>query len=360
MWTDKQTNRQTDKARKRNSSIELLRVIAMLMIIAHHSAFHGLTNVVLGSHYVNYLNNGSTINHIFALGILPGGEVGNNIFFMITGFFLYKKVSVKVASLTKIELQMRISALLIFIVSMLFYLIGGDIILKNTDYSPVSIGVKYLLIPVLSGEWWFISAYVVLVLMSPAFNSLIINNEKLKPVYVITVGFILFYLSSYVNVQYYGIIRAAFAYILGAYIAKKTSDRSFGFYLSIAIFSWILAVVFSAISVPIISNVLYMAFTVLVSASLLSAFKQLSFSSDTINTLGRATFTVYILHDNFLSRQIFWKNIVNVANVYKTSALYPLIDIVYVLAIFCILAIIDILVVHPFVSWSSKKLVRMG
>lgn len=103
-----------------------------------------------------------------------------------------------------------------------------------------------------------------------------------------------------------------------------------------------------------------MAFTVLVSASLLSAFKQLSFSSDTINTLGRATFTVYILHDNFLSRQIFWKNIVNVANVYKTSALYPLIDIVYVLAIFCILAIIDILVVHPFVSWSSKKLVRMG
>lgn len=307
------------QTRRRNSSIELLRIIGMLVIIAHHSAYHGLKHVIVNTRYLDYLTSGSTINHIFALGILPGGEVGNNIFFMITGFFLYKKVSVKVASLTKIELQMRISALLIFIVGMLFYLTGGNIVLKNADYSPVSIGVKYLLIPVLSGEWWFISAYVVLVLMSPAFNSLIINNEKLKPVYVITVGFILFYLSSYVNVQYYGIIRAAFAYILGAYIAKKTSDRSFGFYLSIAIFSWILAVVFSAISVPIISNVLYMAFTVLVSASLLSAFKQLSFSSDTINTLGRATFTVYILHDNFLSRQIFWKNIVNVANVYKTS-----------------------------------------
>lgn len=352
---EKQINKRT---RKRNSSIEFLRVIAMLMIIAHHSAIHGLTNVAVGSHYVNYSNSGSTINHIFALGILPGGEVGNNIFFMITGFFLYKKVTVKAASLTKIELQMRISALLIFIVGILFYLVGGDIILKNTDYSPISIGVKYLLIPVLSGEWWFISAYVILVLMSPALNSLIINDEKLKPILVIVIGFVLFFLSSYVNVQYYGIVRAVFAYILGAYIAKKSSDKSFGFYLVIAIISWILAVGFNMVNVPMVSNVLYMAFTVLVSASLLMAFKQLNFSSDVINTLGRATFTIYILHDNFLSRQIFWKNIVNVASVYKTSALYPLIDIAYVLAIFCVLAIIDIFLVQPFIEWSNKKIVK--
>lgn len=346
------------QTRKRNSSIEFLRIIAMLMIIAHHSAIHGLTNVVVGSHYVNYLNSGSIINHIFALGISPGGEVGNNIFFMITGFFLYKKVSVKVASLTKIELQMRICALLIFIVGIISNFTSGNIVLQNADYSPISIGIKYLLIPVLSGEWWFISTYVVLVLMSPALNNLIINNEKLKPVYVIIVGFVLFFLSSYVNVQYYGIVRATFAYILGAFIAKKSSSRSFGFYLVITIVSWILAVGFNTVHVPIISNILYMTFTVLVSASLLLAFKQLNFSSHAINTLGRSTFTVYILHDNFLSRQIFWKNIVNVASVYKNNGFYPLIDIIYVLAIFCVLAVIDILLVQPFVSWSSKKLVR--
>ena len=74
---------QSKKTMYRNSSIELLRIISMVMIMFHHFAYHG-------NFEWNY--NEITIPHLWYNFILMGGKVGVNIFVLISGFFLIERV----------------------------------------------------------------------------------------------------------------------------------------------------------------------------------------------------------------------------------------------------------------------------
>ena len=72
-----------EKKKKRNSSLELLRIIAMLMIVAAHLSQRG-----------NWLWNNADIelsfNHFLMNIIICFGQVGVAIFFTITGYFLFQ------------------------------------------------------------------------------------------------------------------------------------------------------------------------------------------------------------------------------------------------------------------------------
>lgn len=88
------------KARK--SNIELLRITAMLMIVGHHYAYHGV------AHYGNVdsafalWSQGNFAHRFFTSTLAVGGEVGVAIFFLITGFFQINK---KKASILKVSLE---------------------------------------------------------------------------------------------------------------------------------------------------------------------------------------------------------------------------------------------------------------
>lgn len=71
---------------ERHSNFELLRIIAMIMIIGHHLVVHGIQK--FSGEAISY---GNIINKIFINILNCGGEVGVALFFMITGFFLCKK-----------------------------------------------------------------------------------------------------------------------------------------------------------------------------------------------------------------------------------------------------------------------------
>lgn len=72
------------KKKNRDSNIELLRIIAMCLIIFHHMALN--TGIVDG-----YSINGNMIFGIIG-GI--GGKIGVVIFLLITGYFSINKISV--------------------------------------------------------------------------------------------------------------------------------------------------------------------------------------------------------------------------------------------------------------------------
>lgn len=79
----------------RNSSIELLRIIAIIIIIMHHFGVHGVFHVLDKSHNILIVDNLSW-QIIFTQIVSWGGNVGNAIFVLITGYFLInKKVNVK-------------------------------------------------------------------------------------------------------------------------------------------------------------------------------------------------------------------------------------------------------------------------
>ena len=78
----------------RNSSIELLRIIAILTIIAHHFSFHGVFHSPLTQSL-------GLMEHIFswqvmAVKLLDFEGVGISLFMLITGYFMvHKKVNVR-------------------------------------------------------------------------------------------------------------------------------------------------------------------------------------------------------------------------------------------------------------------------
>ena len=78
----------------RQSNIELLRIIAMLMIISYHIIIHcvniQLTNTVSIERLQNgWFNTPDFYNQLLMLALMmPLGLVGNAIFIMISGYFL--------------------------------------------------------------------------------------------------------------------------------------------------------------------------------------------------------------------------------------------------------------------------------
>lgn len=69
----------TVRTEKRNSSIELLRIIAMVMIMFHHFAYYSGFEYNLSSISTPYL---------WYNFIIMGGKIGVNIFVLISGYFL--------------------------------------------------------------------------------------------------------------------------------------------------------------------------------------------------------------------------------------------------------------------------------
>ncbi len=68
-----------ERVEQRQSSIELLRIIAMILIVAHHFEIHG---------GFAYPQDAVSVNRIWMQFISSGGKVGVNIFVLLSGYFL--------------------------------------------------------------------------------------------------------------------------------------------------------------------------------------------------------------------------------------------------------------------------------
>lgn len=77
----------------RSSNFELLRIIAMLMIVASHYAYYGIMH---SGESDSMLWQGGTLSHRILACFLIQGELGVALFFMISGYFLFYKNNVSV------------------------------------------------------------------------------------------------------------------------------------------------------------------------------------------------------------------------------------------------------------------------
>ena len=140
----------------RQSNIELLRIVAMLMIIAHHFSVHGnfdLRNMLVG-------------NNIWLQFLATGGKIGVNIFVMISGYFLISSKNIETKKVLKLLAQILFYSVIIFI---LF------ISLKIVSFNRIDF-INYILgFPV----WWFAKSYLALYLIHPYINKCVdVLNKK--------------------------------------------------------------------------------------------------------------------------------------------------------------------------------------
>ena len=102
--------------KERQSNIELLRIIAILIIIGHHFAIHGKLY-----EYTDI----SFVNRIWMQFLLLSGKLGVSLFVLISGYFLIEMPRLKVEKLVKLWLQ-------IFTYSTLAYLVYTVILVSVT------------------------------------------------------------------------------------------------------------------------------------------------------------------------------------------------------------------------------------
>lgn len=144
----------------RNARIDTLRVVAMLMIICGHFIYHGMRHVGLQeSTGVPFADNAvGRMNFVMAQFLGYACNIATNIYFMITGYFLVKPRTLSYAVSKSWKLWRTI----------VFYTLSVYVVLCATGAMDFSVPQMIeQLMPIHSRKYWFMSNYIVVLLLSP-------------------------------------------------------------------------------------------------------------------------------------------------------------------------------------------------
>lgn len=160
-------DRQTD----RRSNFELLRVVAMFMIVINHILTHCVIVQLTDSSLIEGLNNGWYNFPVFYKRLLllatmnTFGETGNGIFLLISGYFVLQKgKNVNLIKISKkLLLQLGFAAILLVTGSFLVFRLTG-----GTHY------ISLVNITTFNSMSWYVGYYFAVVLIATLFL-----NERL-------------------------------------------------------------------------------------------------------------------------------------------------------------------------------------
>ena len=138
----------------RRSNFELLRLISMLMIIAHHFALYN------GSATAYALD---TAGGMWIQLMRVGGKIGVCIFVMISGYFLTGYTVHRFSKIMRFWLQVLFYSAAIFIVT-LIAAPGAEVSFKT---------VVENIFPLIHDRWWFATTYFILFMLSPFINRML-------------------------------------------------------------------------------------------------------------------------------------------------------------------------------------------
>lgn len=324
---------------KRKYNIDLLRIISIIFIILSHYVYHG-----------NIVDNSTITGNIWvALLVSVCGKLGANIFILISGYF-YKENKLKFSKIIKMDLKVIFYSILICVVFKFFNI--REVTLKNWVSS---------IIPLISGLYWFFTAYIGLYLISPVLNYLIHNVESKILKKIIIYGFVLLsIIPTFTSFDpwYSDIIWFIYVYIVGAYIRLNEENKYKKYYkiiallFSVIIFALTLSIYYISMRIHALKAGIY-HFTAITSSFLfglavlyLLIFKDIKINNNTFNKIIKSItphlLYVYILHDNPLIRDVLWDLLK--CKEMSNSAFMVVNMIISVIIIFVVSIIIDMIV----------------
>lgn len=315
-------------AKKRNSSIELLRLIAMLMVLLYHWAYHGGIRTFAEYDF--------GVNIVFMQFLLTLGRTGCSIFALITGYFMIN--SKQENYYPKIVSLAGTTHLYYFVILVIMF---------ATNAVPVTptLAVKSLL-PMLFGTWYII-AYILLLFLVPFINTWLRGLDK--KVYLRLVITLLMIWSviptasadawSFSDIDFFIVM-----YVLGGYLKLHPIEKKLPWGV-MTLSAWALMLL-SVISIDVLALVtdhrglldkayyfgkINSLLGVFLVVSMFMWFSHREFYSTIINSLGGTTLGIYLLHNNFLFRKwayrTFMPNIDYIENPYlnvllKTAVIF--------------------------------------
>lgn len=288
---------------ERSAGIDLFKIISMLMVVVLH---------VLGAGGVlNSLQAKSVAWFMFG-GVESVCIIAVNCFALTSGF-LYVGKKIKIKNIFSLYLQVLFYSLVISAVVFAF--------------KPATFSIKELLnqiLPILSGRYWYFSAYFILFLTMPLLNIILDKADKSFMIVTLIGAVALFgiyvFCGNYVfgDVFHieggYSFVWLAVCYLIGGAIKKYDiknllKARSwFLLYLASTLLSFIAAFVLSAlrgyVSLPYINNYNFLL-NLLSSVFLLLFFARIEIKPNkVVSYIAKASFGVYLFHEQKLLKNI--------------------------------------------------------
>lgn len=354
-----QTNVQ-NSVKAREANMELLRIVAMLMVITLHCVGRGLllSNSVI-----------SNVNLLLIQFLDSFSLTANSLFILLTGYYYIGK-------------KFNLRKILSLWGKTLFYCI-----LIFTIYSILNLKTNFLnsFFPVFSGAYWFITSYIALYFIMPFLN-IAINKFSQKQC-----KFLIIFL-----VILMGVIRIIFnpadlfnstfmhmivIYIIGAYIKKyvkiEPNKQYFIKYVLVAIIFTVAITILNVLVhiVPktldvwiIMANILSYfrnfinIILVYMAILLFMKFKTINIKSNKLSKLilyiSPSVFSIYIIHDNVHLRDMIWQkfSFINLAN---SWLMIPYI-ILAILIVFTVCLAIDLIRRGIYTGLKKIKIINKG
>lgn len=333
---------QSTKIINRNTSIELLRIISMIMIMFHHFAYHG---------NFEWNFNEVTLPHLWYDFILMGGKVGVDIFVLISGYFLIENTE----KLFQPKKLLKFWGQVVFY-SIMTYLLSVMLRLNAFEIKQL---IKVCL-PITYPGWWFASTYFMLYLIHPFLNKLLHGVSKTEYQYLILMMVLCWSIIPTATTQLFesnSLLWFVTLYGIAGYVnlyggnQKLQSKHYFSLYFMVLIITYTVSTTFlflgtkkeewstHAIDFFEIERlpILLMAIT------LFMGFVTLKMNYHKwINMIASATFGVYLIHDSSYIRYYLWTNIFKI-NQYQDSTFLILYSILVVFILYVSCTMIDLI-----------------
>lgn len=327
----------------RLSNFELIRILAMFLIVLHHCLCHlrALMPVFPNTENIHFVNN------FIAFLLFSGGKVGVAIFEILTGYFM-------ISACTKQQkfFSLYLKTLLYSLVFLLCAILIG--------IKPNLSQIIHSFFPIGSNTYWFISVYLIFYLFIPYVNKLLlsINNKDFHFGWglIATMTLLWVILPSFTTFDYFKneLIDFLYLYIIGASIKLS----KFNFMENKRILNA------TAISIPVIFTVVYTLyiffsktqckfhpimytseinfFSVITAIVLFFYFKNLTIPQNKwINIISNSMFGVYLIHSNCFINP-FKLEVFNVAQ-YQSSPYFAIKCITFLFIVFAVCLIIDLI-----------------
>ncbi|WJO87011.1 acyltransferase family protein [Bifidobacterium catenulatum] len=296
-----------------NSGIELLRIIAMFMILIHHFIVHNgydMLKLPLGPERI-----------FFQLVMQSGGAIGVVIFFSISAwFFLDREQTIK-SNLKRVWIMER-ELLFWSLILVTFYL----------AFDRADLGMKLMaksIMPLSMGVWWYATAYAIFLTLLPFLAKGLKALGREYHLALAATVLVIWGLTSFIP----GMIGIkdgflGFIYLFILFSAYKRYMEPFTtrqVWLMIGTgLGFFLLYTCASITLPLLGHDMGIYITgawklpvIMVGFGVFLLFDRVTFHNRTINRIAQSAFAVYLITEYAVSEKLLWVRLFNLQNLYQ-------------------------------------------
>lgn len=289
--------------------------------------------LVLACHFTIHINWGLLTTPGWKQSVVyvavHAGQVGVSLFFIITGWFMVSKPFSR-ARLFKVWSQVLMYSLgVLAVAAVLWFVCKPNCLSEPFSRSHLLFTLRRTVLPIVFREYWFMTTYVVLVILAPFLN-IVLDQASRKSLLMLAIGLVLVsalpILGTAASFPFSKITYGITCYIIGGYCslypdAMKwfTVRRTLGilacFVVVSALFNYFAVKQTSAQLVELLGwsaqlpdgvRPLQMLAAVAVFACVVGHGERVPFTNRWINIVASGTFGVYLLHEHYLGYRMLW------------------------------------------------------